>query len=280
MTLPHFIEQGDVTLHLPRILCLHGGGTNARIFRAQCRTIRRLLSTTFRLVFAEAPFSSQAGPDVLSVYRTWGPFKCWLPWSATKQADIKPYSAIDRVEGSLKVAMEGDDQLGATGPWVGLLGFSQGAKMCASLLYSQQQLAEQLGPYHPKACRWRFAVLLAGRGPLVSLQPGQPMMDEATSQVLVKNALCVPTIHVHGMQDPGLEEHRMLLHSWCATGATRLMEWDGDHRVPIKTKDVIALVTHIWAVAAETGVPIQIDLSTLKSSSALLRNPLSSAIMT
>jgi Serine hydrolase (FSH1) len=243
-------KQGDNNLHLPRILCLHGGGTNARIFRAQCRTIQKFLDSSFRLVFAEAPFPSKAGPDVLSVYRKYGPFKCWLPWSATNHTEINPYFAIDMLDDSLNAATEEDNRAGATGPWVGLLGFSQGAKMCASLLYRQQKLAA----HHPDGLRWRFAVLIAGRGPLIDLGPASPMTEEAVSQIQIKNSLYLPTIHVHGRQDPGLPEHQKLLAEWCVEGKTRLMEWDGNHRVPIKTRDVSDLVMHIQQVVYELGL--------------------------
>jgi pimeloyl-ACP methyl ester carboxylesterase len=57
-------DEVDPTLHLPHILCLHGGGTKARIFRAQCRALTAHLQTKFRLCFADAPFLSQADPDV------------------------------------------------------------------------------------------------------------------------------------------------------------------------------------------------------------------------
>lgn len=59
-------------LHLPHILCLHGGGTNARIFRVQCRVLEAQLKNKFRLCYAEAPFASNAGPDVLSAYKNGG----------------------------------------------------------------------------------------------------------------------------------------------------------------------------------------------------------------
>jgi hypothetical protein len=65
---------------------------------------------------------------------------------------------------------------------------------------------------------------------------------------------------VHGTRDPGLIEHRKLLAQYCEKGTTRLMEWDGEHRVPIRTKDVLALVRHIRDIASETGLnrsPIQ-----------------------
>lgn len=62
MTIPIFMEPDVGTLHLPRILCLHGGGTNAKIFHAQCRVLRAELKGIFRLCFAEAPFPSKPGP--------------------------------------------------------------------------------------------------------------------------------------------------------------------------------------------------------------------------
>ncbi|KAL2813946.1 serine hydrolase FSH [Aspergillus cavernicola] len=254
------------TLHLPRILCLHGGGTNARIFRAQCRVLLRYLSSTFRLCFAEAPFPSAPGPDVTSVYRDFGPFKRWLR-SSPDQPHIHPRTAIDAIEKCLRTAMDEDNRQGATGEWVGLLGFSQGAKMCASLLLQQQVRAERFGT-HGTGTKWRFAILLAGQGPLVALDADLPPMSALVdaSQIAMtafpdedlrysrEHILYLPTVHIHGTRDSGLERHRKLLAQYCEEGTARLMEWDGDHRVPIKTKDVLALVAEIWEVAYETGV--------------------------
>ncbi|CAG8888046.1 unnamed protein product [Penicillium egyptiacum] len=52
-------------LHLPRILCLHGGGSNAHIFKTQCRVVSRMLEPYLRFAYAEAPLDSMPGPDVL-----------------------------------------------------------------------------------------------------------------------------------------------------------------------------------------------------------------------
>lgn len=266
----------DQTLHLPRILCLHGGGTNARIFRAQCRIVKRYLSTTFRLVFAEAPFSSEAGPDVTSVYKEFGPFKRWLRSNAS-HPEIHPDDAVKAIDRSLKAAMDEDDRVGGRGEWVGLLGFSQGAKICASLMFRQQVRAERLGMYRAGS-NWRFAVILAGRGPLVSLDhrllmtPALVDASQASMTALpdenllgsTEHVLYLPTIHVHGTLDVGLDEHRKLLTQYCEEGTARLMEWEGNHRVPIKSKDVLALVANIWDVAYETGVLTkQMDMETI-----------------
>lgn len=270
-------EQEDSTLHLPRILCLHGGGTNGRIFRAQCRALDARLRSRFRLCFAEAPFPSQAGPDVLSVYKDWGPFRRWLRWHPD-QPERDPQTTIEAINKSLATAMDGDDRKGATGEWVALLGFSQGAKLAASLLLLQQVRAEKLGRQRAGSS-FRFAVLMAGRAPLVSLDLEllvAPAVVDASQisgapssldkQCLGRGAggsggagseeyiLRLPTIHVHGLQDPGLELHRKLLEQCCEKGSTRLVEWDGDHRLPIKTRDVSPVVEAILAVSTETGI--------------------------
>lgn len=255
----------DSTLHLPRILCLHGGGTNAKIFRAQCRVLERALRPTFRLCFAQAPFTSQAGSDVTSVYSDFGPFRAWLRWQPEDpERDAK--SAVEQIEDSLRNAMAEDDRKGATGEWVALLGFSQGAKMCASLLFSQQIRSERFGRRRVGP-NFRFAVLLAGRGPLVSLDPELVMTPglvdascisvssypEEQTFTTMEHLLSLPTIHVHGMRDPGLELHRKL-YQYCDERHAKLIEWDGDHRVPIKTKDVTAIVEEVLSMANDTGV--------------------------
>ncbi|OGM39934.1 monooxygenase [Aspergillus bombycis] len=129
----------DSTLQLPRILCLHGGGTNARIFRMQCRVLERMLRPHFRLVFAEAPLPARPGPDVTSVYKDYGPFKAWLRVRPEDPAQAAG-DIVRAIEDSLGAARRADDRQGATGDWVGLLGFSQGAHLAAGILATQQEL--------------------------------------------------------------------------------------------------------------------------------------------
>jgi pimeloyl-ACP methyl ester carboxylesterase len=261
-------------LGLPRILCLHGGGTNSRIFRTQCRVLRTQLQSSFRLVFADAPFLTSLSPDVESVYAGWGPFRSWVTHLNASAAERESIAA------SVSAAIREDDEAGATGAVVGLLGFSQGARIAASLLLHQQK--QQKGQHQenqkqekqekqqppngrqPKlagatsaaalaaapASDYRFAILLAGRGPLLSLDPA---LASSGSQPLLE----LPTIHVHGLRDIGLESHRDLFLRHCKAGSTFLVEWDGDHRVPIKSQDVAAVVAKLATVAEITGVSFE-----------------------
>lgn len=245
--------QDESNLHLPRILCLHGGGTNARIFRTQCRGIIKHLQHEFRFIFAQAPFPSIAGPDVLSVYKEWGPFRRWLQAPPDEAESQDTVIELDR---ALEDAMHRDTMKGATGEWVGVLGFSQGAKLAASLLYRQQE------SHSLSKTRFRFGILLAGSAPLALLDQDLDLHSE--------HVLSIPTIHMQGLHDPGLHRHRQLYAS-CRRDTAKLLEWDGHHRVPIKSKDLLPLVQQIRELAEDTEagqispVSIAFDLKPLVS---------------
>jgi len=163
--------------------------------------------------------------------------------------------------------MRQDDMSGATGEWVALLGFSQGAKLSASLLY-RQQVHEELFGKHRTGTNFRFGILIAGRGPLISLDPdlilnpplpdasqitdGQPPGGKRYFQN--SHVLRIPTLHVHGLRDDGIELHRHLFRYFCDENSRTLVEWDGDHRLPLKFKDVSPVVNQIRELARQTGV--------------------------
>ncbi|KAF3763400.1 alpha/beta-hydrolase [Cryphonectria parasitica EP155] len=250
----------NATLHLPRILCLHGGGTNPQIFYMQCRAISHHLKSQFRMVYPCAPFASTPGPDVLSVFAEYGPFKRWLMTPGPNAVEEYPKETWAAIERQIGDAMDADDRLGATGEWVAVLGFSQGGRVAASILLRQQEKPESLGRLRRSEKGFRFGVLMAGRGPLLQYDPDRASWldkDERfdyESNDSAGRILRIPTIHVHGMQDPGLGYHQILLEEWCDPKATTLIEWEGDHRLPIKTTDVRPVVDRIRAAASRTGV--------------------------
>ncbi|SCO57484.1 related to verA protein [Fusarium fujikuroi] len=206
----------DESLLLPRLLCLHGGGTNALIFHAQCRAIRARLDKTFRFVFINAPYFSHPGPDVESVYAEWIPFRSWKRPGYVFDNDSSQFSFTDeeeikKIDQCLATAMKRDDEAGGRGPWVGLLGFSQGANMAASLLRRQQTRKKDAQLGEPTAAvleaNFRFAVLMAGCGPLLW------MRYDVTGDELERETyqrLYLPTLHVHGLRDERIAKHREL----------------------------------------------------------------------
>ena len=161
-------------------------------------------------------------------------------------------------------AMAADTRTGATGDWIGILGFSQGAKVAASILY-KQQLRQQLRD--PDALfNFQFGILVAGRAPIVSLDPDSwpdPTLPDA-SQITDSprrdsdkrsfygngHILSIPTLHVHGLHDEGLELHRSLFDHFCDSRSRRLVEWEGAHQLPLKHKDVQVVTEQIRSLAA------------------------------
>lgn len=245
--------DGKTTLPLPRILCLHGGGVNAEIFEVQCRSIIARLGSSFRLVFMNAPFLSAPHPSIVSVFGDHGPFRRWLRWEPD-HPEIDGESATQEIRYQVLKTMEDDP---GTGEWVGILGFSQGAKIAASLLWTQQTITEKFGEAEAFT-HFKFGVLMAGRGPIVMMDhraehnryvADSGELSSAFSDWPKTNqgshVLRIPTLHIHGLRDVSLDQHRILREAYCADGTTTLVEWDGGHRIPIKTHDVEAVVEKI-----------------------------------
>jgi predicted esterase len=244
-----------IDLSLPRILCLHGGGVTAEIFQLQARGLIKALPT-FRLVFADGPFYCAPGPGIAPVYEDYGPFRRWLRW-LPEHADIDDEAAIEEVMYSIETCKSSDP---GTGPWVGLMGFSQGAKLAASLLYDQQVRVEKTGFADTE---YKFAVLLAGRQPLMQLSeysvgPATLGAGEISEGIHYEgpneHILRLPTIHVHGLNDAGLHLHRDLMRKYCHPDSVTLVEWDGTHRVPLKKTDVDKICTEIYRISKEQGI--------------------------
>lgn len=241
--------------------------------RMQARSIIHKLTPTFRLVFADGPFLCDAGPGIVPVYKDYGPFRRWLRWLPNHTV-IDSESAVDEIWYQLRLAMEDDDKEGADGEWVGLLGFSQGAKLSACLLFDQQVREEAYWAGKADALMtprttWKFGVLLAARAPLVSLSEysagrkgivGASDVSEGFDNFVdapgagERYTLKIPTIHVHGLQDPGIHLHRRLLQQYCDPASATVIEWEGTHRVPIKSVDVDRIVDAIDNLARQTGV--------------------------
>ncbi|KAF2233764.1 hypothetical protein EV356DRAFT_503297 [Viridothelium virens] len=243
-----------------RILCLHGGGVTGAIFKAQARSIIKALPE-FRFIFADGPYFCDPHAAIIPVYQDWGPFRRWLRWLPEHPA-TDAESAVEEIKYALETCANSDE---GTGPIVGLMGFSQGAKLAASLLYEQEAQMKATGS---ASTQYQFAVLLAGRCPLVSMSsltesPGLVSAGDVsegfdTSKNDRSHILSLPSVHVHGLNDVGLHLHRKLLHEYCDPASTRLVEWDGEHRVPIKQKDVQKIVDAVRdVVETQTTITAQ-----------------------
>ena len=217
------------------------------------------LASDFRLVFVDGPWFCEMHDDLKSVYSHMGPCYRWGNWEAN-HSPIDETSAIGVIESVLMNAMDKDE---GDGEWVGLLGFSQGAGLAFSILLENQlRLQKDLRATAYTGVYWRFGVIMAGRAPPFSLNPitqKDPHYKSLTqpsptrSMTLVSDPfltrLRTPTLHVHGLVDPGLELHRDLQEWFASPAHTWLVEWDGGHRIPFKSADVNKITEAIIEVA-------------------------------
>lgn len=211
---------------------------------------------------------------MVPVYANMGPYRRWLRW-LPEHPEVDDEDAIEEVEYQMREAMRADDLEGADGEWVGLMGFSQGAKLAASVLYESQLRREEAvregsdgmyGGWEEENVeglaggKWRFAVLMAGRAPLVCLSDKRKesktmVMAGAVSegftfnQAVNTDVLRLPNAHIHGTKDAGLHLHRKLLNTYCDPESAVVAEWEGEHRIPLKSMDVKKVVDATLKIA-------------------------------
>ena len=194
---------------------------------------------------------------LVPLYGHLGMARRWSIWKEEHKR-IDTDVNISRIEEQIRRAVEGDTE--GTGPWVGLMGFSQGAKLTMSILLENQlRRDEDLSLPGFGGAHWKFGIILAGRALPYSLSdrtkfdpyydpPGElPRYAVDTSRFADRCE--TPTLHVHGMRDQGLEMHRQLLNDFCREGRAKVIEWDEGHRVPFKPADVRVVSEGIFEVA-------------------------------
>lgn len=217
--------------HLPRILCLHGGGTSKLIFSFQTRKLISALQSDFRLVFVDAPLDSGPGPGVVPIFETAGPFHQWIAESEEEE---------ELVRSTLQRELKRED--GA--PFVGVLGFSQGTRIATGLL-QEQELTQAVAPH---LC---FGVLINGSYPPMR-QSSNPstilprFTESAPGPWIHEHEACVhlPSVHVHGRSDNFLERSRLLARCYDPNTAT-IMEFDNGHHLPTSDEDTQKIAAEI-----------------------------------
>jgi len=213
---------------LPTILCLHGGGTNAAIFNIQSIRIQRALADTFHFIFLEGPIIALPGPGVLPVFDGCEPFLRW----ATAEAGPAPKETIEIIKTAIK---ERQKKAGV----VGVMGFSQGAKLAAGLLM-EQQLREKRGEGEGLGAEFKFGVFFNSTSP--------PYAKELPENELIT----VPSVHVVGTSDPWRKSSTELYEVYFDKQAGKKFELDINHRLPSSQDDTDMIVAEIRRMHQET----------------------------
>ncbi|KAI4136663.1 MAG: hypothetical protein L6R39_007675, partial [Caloplaca ligustica] len=204
-------------------------GTSANIFSIQTRRLQRALAKHFRFVFVDAPFECPAGPGVLPFFEGMGPYKRWINADGDDEGKVRPL---------LRKTMAEDG-----GNFVGVLGFSQGARLALGLLHEQQDR-------HPEAFKFGFGVFICGTYPPLglssSLFPATPtaQFESQGWEDRHESVIDIPSIHVVGNKDPFSYKSRLLVRCSKPSSAT-VMEFNMGHHLPSIPADTLRLADGI-----------------------------------
>ncbi|KAK3368765.1 serine hydrolase FSH [Podospora didyma] len=189
----------------PKLLFLHGGGTNANIFRVQSRRLAALLKPHFELVYLNAILESRAGPGVLAFFEDAGPYREWLRdlIPGAEDAD-ESTNSLDHLVTAFR----------RKGPFVGIVAFSQGAKMAVHLLRRLE--AEKKGR------RTEFVVAICGTVPYFFDDGG------VRNEML---AVKTESVHVMGDNDPYRLQSEKLVDCFDPE-SRRVVRFKGGHLMP------------------------------------------------
>lgn len=179
---------------------------NGDLMRKACAAAVAPLAAHVDVVYPDAPHSC-APESVTEAYAAWGtrppapPHLTW--WKASD--DGRQYAGWEASRDRIREAIAGDAP-------VGLLGFSQGAAVAATIA----ALAVRDSLPRP-----RFVVLVAG---------GIPRADAL--RPLFEHVVQVPSMHVWGQRDARALTHSPKLAEAFAGDTRHVLTWRGPHVVP------------------------------------------------
>ncbi len=146
-----------------------------------------------------------------------------------------PKVEVEVIDGLILQAME---ENGGRSSFVGVMGFSQGARLAAGLILRQQLEIRQRG-----FSKWgfRFGVVIGGPFPPISL------VDEDWD--LDYTVMCqVPTVHAWGRSDQ-VRQGAKELADVCDSPNTFVMDFAGGHHLPLtdhEADELCGLIVDAW----------------------------------
>lgn len=223
---------------LPKIICIHGRGTNGAIFHLQSHRVVQALQHKFCFIFVDAPFSSPAGPGVLPAFADLGPFLRWH-WddNGLDMFDItheEMEKERDQVRALLARSLE-DEEV------VGVMAFSEGTRVATGLLLDGNGLGSRL----------KFAILFSPMIPALLLDGDSGKKNEAAVSsrlVTPKQVLEIPSIHFQGSHDPWSADGAKLKETYYAAGLARIVKFTGGHQVPAGSKEAAEVAAWVAEV--------------------------------
>ncbi|KAI0378119.1 serine hydrolase FSH [Hypomontagnella monticulosa] len=195
-----------------RFLCLHGTGTNSRIFETQTAALRYELGDHHKYEFVEGTHPTDIAPELRENFSMVDEFFAY--------ADFEDPDSCAAALGQL------DSYIAAEGPFDGVIAFSQGAALAVAYLaqkWMQNSSSERLSP------TFKCAVLFSSRNayePTLQLLAATPSPVASPESDIIQ----IPTAHIWGRND--LETDMTDVMRLCTSDGRETYVHDGGHEVP------------------------------------------------
>lgn len=176
---------------------------------------------------------------MLPVFASCAPFYRWVDRRfVLGEADLEQTLAdeVARLDENLIKVMEDN---GGVRSFVGVIGFSQGARLVPGLLL--RQLVEQRDKLGGSMWKLKFGVMVGGPYPPIGVHEGVKAEDYA----LLKT---IPTVHAWG-KDDHVKSGCIELWKACDGDECFQMEFEGGHHMPLKdgeARDLCDLILAAW----------------------------------
>ncbi|KAJ4393087.1 hypothetical protein N0V93_002294 [Gnomoniopsis smithogilvyi] len=167
----------------PKILCLHGGGTNPDIHQFQSRKLNILIDRQYELVTPKGIIDCGAGPGMLPFFEG-SDFAQWL-WDGKGNEEWNNNHEVEHEEWADLPQLV--DIYHKQGPFEGIIAFSQGAKVGMHLVKWLQENEPDDG--------LKYIVLVCCTSPFRGKrQPGEP-------GVPAEGSIKIPSFHLIAEKD-------------------------------------------------------------------------------
>ncbi|KKZ68223.1 hypothetical protein EMCG_06114 [[Emmonsia] crescens] len=264
---------------LPSILCLHGSGTSAAIFKIQTIRLRRELQHRFSFVFIDAPFETDPGPGVLPVFADAGPYFTWMDLSALPHSHRSLANGDGEISALKRSILRGRTQLMAPRTvellentvreqierdgrgFVGVIGFSMGGRLVAGLLLEQQQRVLEQQRMNGNGNGndedlFKFGVFICATSPPITKLHDllDHQSEDGKDDKITLPQIDIPTLHILGLNDPWFAPGELLATTHFSPAKRTVRRLEMGHHLPVQQKDNMLLVEGILDMAKEVGV--------------------------
>ena len=179
---------------------------------------------------------------MLPVFESCAPFYRWVARRfkmGEADSEAAPQDDIEAVDEILKKVM---DDNGGVESFVGVLGFSQGARLVPGLLLRQLIEERDLGKSEWKL---KFGVIIGGPFPPIAMTETVDVEDYE----LLKQ---IPTVHGWGRDDPVIQGAKQMAEM-AENENCFVMDFEGGHHLPLKDEEARDLCDQIMAAWYASG---------------------------